>query len=469
MRLLAIALFAGLFGSGCGRYGFVDDKPDAVTVPIVPPPAGYQSGTRLRATIHEIGSAKRFVEWFDTQLGEECALYEAEDGVTRCLPSRVGFVAQYSDSTCATPLLLENVVVDSTDCPSANVLARVQVGERARVVQVGASYTGTVYQNTNGTCVMVGSSGIPFFSVGATVPPEMFVAFHDELTPSGDLAYIEHVGDDGSRVLDTTGLVHSATGEHCRLESLTHDETLCLPKEAGGGLIYADAACTERAVYTNEEPTPRIRVYANFDTCRYDALDATIGEELTGFYQLDGATQACIAGTLPATYRIFRVTSLDPAVSFATGVLDVPAGGRVVVASWKFTQGQSMPSGFYDTLHGDACIVTAVADTHERVCAPIWTGYTHVYSDTSCSTAISGIPRCAGAWRSQWYPTAPPQWTCDGPAEMIYAMDQPIAGPYYEKANGTCALADPTLVEPKGQNPALMPVSEMALVTRRFD
>src|SRR5439155_24225586 len=185
-------------------------------------------------------------------------------------------------------------------------------------------------------------------------------------------------------------------------------------------------------------------------------------------YDID-PQQGCTLQPTTSGRRMFRAASIVPLSPMESGVRETPSGGRIVVASWRFAQGQTLPYMFFDTTHDDYCYVIEIADTHERVCSPLWNGYTQLYQDMSCSTPIIGYPRCLGAWRSQWFPTAPFQWTCDGPAYHVFAYDQPLAGPYYETVDQTCSPADPVLVEPKAQNATQLPTAEMSLVTRRMD
>jgi len=193
--------------TACGRYGFDESAPDAALPPVVPAPAQYASGTRLRAEAHDVAGTKMFATWFDTLLGEECARRVTEDGVMRCIPTRIATGAQYSDSTCATHLLSSIQPSDPTDCPSALVLESQQVGERYRVVQVGAKDFGTVYQDSNGSCTMVGTSAS----------------------------------------IDYYALFVTTRGERCQLEMLAWNQMGCVPKSAHGFLGYADATCTRRS------------------------------------------------------------------------------------------------------------------------------------------------------------------------------------------------------------------------------
>ena len=65
--------------------------------------------------------------------------------------------------------------------------------------------------------------------------------------------------------------------------------------------------------------------------------------------------------------------------------------------------------------------------------------------------------------------TAPFQYACEGTTWKVYAYDQPVAGPFFDKTDTTCSPLDPTVAAPKGQNPSVMPTSQMTPVTRRMD
>lgn len=459
--------------TACGRYGFDEPTPDAALPPVVPAPGQYTSGTRLRAEVHEVNGVKAFVTWYDTLLGEECQRYVAEDGVMRCIPTRIGVGSQYSDAACATHLLTSLQPMDPGDCPSTLALASQQLGDRYRVVQVGAQHLGTVYQNTNDTCVMVGSStDIQFYAIGATIPPEMFVAFHEERTPSGTFEYIEYVGDDGSRQLDAGQLFVTQMGKYCELQELAWNQVACVEKGARGFLGYADAACTEPAYITEGEYMPYGLTYSG-TTCEDDVHRVALGEPLPTWYARVNGTEPCSEQNLGGgRYRVFRATpdSTSPIVARATIVpRSEPATGDVVGSDWIFPAGQNLPAGFYDRRHDDKCVVTNTLN--DRVCAPIWTGYQPVYSDASCTTALAGPPRCRGKWRATWYPagTLGLEPRCEGIAERIRPYDQPIAPPYYEKTGDTCTLGDPMELEPRGMSTMDLPLSEMALVARHMD
>jgi hypothetical protein len=320
--------------TACGRYGFDESAPDAALPPVVPAPAEYASGTRLRAEVHEVNGTKVFTTWFDTLLGEECARRITEDGVMRCIPTRVATGAQYSDATCATHLLTTIEPSDPTDCPSALVLASQQVGERYRVVQVGAKYLGTIYQSTGGPCSMLGTStSIDYYALGATVPADMFVAFHEERTPSGAFEYIEYVGDDGARELEQRELFVTGAAARCQLEMLAWNQMGCVAKSAHGFLGYADAACTEPAFVTEATYQP-LGLSFSSTTCEDDVHQVALGDALPTYYARANDIGPCTEQSLAGTgLNVFRATEIagTPIIDRATLVpRSEPAGANVV-------------------------------------------------------------------------------------------------------------------------------------------
>lgn len=458
--------------TACGRFGFDEPTPtpDALP-PVVAAPPDYQSGTRLRAEVHEINGTKSFVTWYDTMLGEECARYITEDGVMRCIPSRIATGVQYSDATCTTPLLVSVQPSDTTECPSMLALASQQIGERRRVVEVGAKYVGTVYQNTSDTCVQVGTStDITYYELGATVPPTMFEAFHEQRTPSGAFEYIEYVGDDGARELERNELGVTATASRCQLESLAWNQMACVDKSARGFLAYADAACTEPAYVTQDAYQPFGLVYSS-TTCEDDIHRVALGDPLPTYYAHVNGTEPCSQqDAAGGRFHVYRATPDDASPIIARAILTPRIGAPDVVGSdWLFTTGQNLPAGFYDRRHDDQCVVTNTLT--DRVCAPIWTGYVPVYSDASCATQLPGPPKCRGNWRGIWYPAGSLgiEARCEGIAMSIHLYDQPLAPPYYEQDGNACTLGDPSVVAPRGMNTSEVPLSEMSLVSRHMD
>lgn len=68
---------------------------------------GWTSGSRLRARVwRSPDGARAFIGWHDLQLGVDCTLELAADGVIRCLPVTTNGAIAYLDATCTTPILL---------------------------------------------------------------------------------------------------------------------------------------------------------------------------------------------------------------------------------------------------------------------------------------------------------------------------------------------------------------------------
>lgn len=444
--LRALVLLAG----ACGRIGFADHADASGPLPAAPAP--YASGTRLRAEYWEVDGARLFATWFDTELGEPCLVTTAADGVSRCLPNVAEINVEFSDPTCTTPLALGAFPIDETDCPSGHAYAYRKTGDVTRVFHVGPAFTGAVYQ-ASGSCTAVSGSPYTFLDVGAEVPASAFVAIHEESTPAGDLAYVEQVGDDGSRLL-----LNKFDG--ARLARISHDQVLVVPDVPSAAVGFADASCAVPAVFVDGTASGRVLIERTHDLCTDAYDDATIGAEQATYYQLESG--ACTAATLPSNFHVYALLARTPLVPIATGAFESDGG----FAHWRFDQGQTLPIGFYDPARGDECAPIALVTGHARVCAPIWDGAPSIYSDAGCTADTGGFPSCRGAWRSIWYPDAFGNQSCEGILKYVYTYDQPVPGPHYAEIDGTCTLVDAT---PLRQDASELPASAMLPVARAMD
>lgn len=467
MRLLVVV--ASLALAGC-RLGFDDAALDAGPDASTTPPADFASGTRIRAIVNDGPGAPGLerVAWFDTTVGEECAIVTAEDGQQRCLPSRVGAGVQYSDAACTIPLLIFYQPLDVASCPSAAALGRVDLHDgRNRVVQVGANYPGTVYQSTQpGSCVMVQNAG-EFYVTGATVAPDQFVAFTEQIQPAGPLGYIELASTDGARQLDSDHLVEMSTGERCSIETTTWNEAVCLPARTLGFLAFADPGCTEAALIAFDHlPNPTVHV-PNTTVCADSHSDVTPGDPLPVWYQRQGA--ACTMQLATPPFTAWRIADIQPARVLATATLDTGSAGSVVMARWQLSTGHSVPAGTFDRRNHDFCYPISLKDTFQTVCAPLWSGSgVAMFSDAACTVATGEWASCRGAWRSTWFPTAPFQPTCAGIGYFVRREDVLVPGPLYASQSGNCVPIDPSVTVYK-QSSTNYADSEMVPFTRRTE
>lgn len=467
MRRLALAFVL----AGC-RLSFEEVAPgDAFVDPT--PPEDFTSGTRLRAIVFDSASDRSLARtgWFDTVLGEECDVRRGDDGTTYCFPNRAGAFAQFADPACTVPLMRMRAPMDVASCPSMAQLGYVETFPRSEVFRlgrVGALYTGTVYQNAGGpTCDVLTATGLELYSVAEYLPLTDLVAFTEEVVPAGPLGYIRTHSADGASELDALRLVDMATGERCRVSSRTHGEVNCDSESIpDGSLAYVDAACTERAVVTYQQPeAPVVRAYEP-DKCGYVARHASIGTELTTYYVRDAGTCTLRQTSMTGT-RAWAVTELGVSAPMASGTLVVAGTGPIARGRWQFTTGHSLPSLLVDRTRNDDCYPIQVRDTLELVCAPIWSGPgARLFSDAACTVDTAVYPTCAGPWRSTWYPTAPFQETCTGVAYIVRPNDLPQAGPFYWFDDGACTPV-PADISVYSQSSAEYPTSSMVSLTRR--
>lgn len=120
-------------------------------------------------------------DWRDSELDVPCTFALAEDGVRRCLPIShqappAIMLTRYTDASCQIPMEL-GVAEDEAFCGAAAprfIRHRVAVEPtRYRIHEVGAAYTGAIYERTDSGCQPSTGS---FYQVGPIIPAEEFVS-----------------------------------------------------------------------------------------------------------------------------------------------------------------------------------------------------------------------------------------------------------------------------------------------------
>lgn len=145
------------------------------------PPAGWESGSRLRARYYDGGDGSRaYVGFYDTALQVNCSPLKATDGVTRCLPASASVAKLYSDPSCSAPILgfigtcsAPPSMVSLTDTSSSNCGA---ADYSLEVWAVGAPYTGPVYLQSS-SCLDITASAPSSYTIyqASLEPPSSFV------------------------------------------------------------------------------------------------------------------------------------------------------------------------------------------------------------------------------------------------------------------------------------------------------
>lgn len=454
--------------ASCGRLGF-DAPPTDADVAFPPPPASYVAGTRLRPLVYAGSGAHQLVTWFDQQLDMECELALAEDGVQRCMPTRVRRSFQYADAGCTVPLLGYREPTNLASCPSATTIASFDDGSgKQRGVTLGAPFTGQVYQSNGTTCVMVGGASIDYFEVGTPVAPETFVAAHEIEVRHGSLSYVILETDDGAQELQTNVLRDHVRGDTCELHMPAHDRAMCLVRRSYASLVYADAGCTQRAAVGDAIAGDEIYAYDS-GLCEDTVHRYSLGAPITSYYSIQNDT--CTPSALPAGWTGYRIDGELPLDPSATAVLQAPTTNDILgEARWVFDNGMELPAGLYDTRHADFCHVIPMMTSFTNVCAPLWTSARSVYTDNTCTTAVAVYPECRGKWRAIWYPSASGEVPCDiGFTNFVHRYSVLQPGPFWRKVGTTCTPVTETTGMAYTMSGTRSPESEFVPVTRQME
>jgi len=122
----------------------------------------------------------RFVladQGYDSQLGTTCSVTSSPAASASCFPpTPFAGGGLYTDGTCTTPL---NLVTMPSQCipsgfPAATTIAYVSGCPAPRMVHVGASYTGPMWQKVGNTCNDVGFPDDSFWSTIDDIDPSTF-------------------------------------------------------------------------------------------------------------------------------------------------------------------------------------------------------------------------------------------------------------------------------------------------------
>jgi hypothetical protein len=142
---------------------------------VMPSANADEGGSRLKANIIK-GSdgSKHYIGTFhDTMRNEDCSFRPAVDGKTRCLPDAVVVGPFFGDAACTMPL-----VSAPSACANPSYGSKISsCGLGEDLFKIGPKATGTIYNNSSGTCMAVTMPppALNIFTIGAEQPPGGFV------------------------------------------------------------------------------------------------------------------------------------------------------------------------------------------------------------------------------------------------------------------------------------------------------
>lgn len=229
----------GAGGMGGGGSGGAGGAPFAPTEP-------WGAGSRLALVGHDLDGATYATGFFDTALGEPCAIDLAVDGVYRCLPGRSS--TEFADSNCSEPAF---EVDPGCGVPAPAYVLRDEPHAscqptRTRVFLLGAALPGkSVFLADSSSCFGPLPVAGTLHALGAEVPPESFVAFEEvEVVRTPELSARYRRGEDGSYWL--LGPQDRTVGDAC-VPAEVDGVLRCVPWRAEDLTEFTDATCSTPA------------------------------------------------------------------------------------------------------------------------------------------------------------------------------------------------------------------------------
>jgi hypothetical protein len=412
-----------------------------------------QSGSRLRAIGLDAGGERWSTGWLDTELGEECVMRTASDGVLRCLPARLGDRV-YLDAACTQP------AAAVSDLPMAGDRMTVPVvgdacAPRFEVRVIGAGIEGQRHQlDSAGRCIAT-STFSTHFPLGDEVPASAFVGTAATRVGTGDVQQVVETGSDGSRWC--SGLVDRA-GAACSPYVAADGALRCLPGGAEARPTrYVDAACTRMAARRRDTCEAALAVYDDVPVRR--RVFPVVGPA-TEVYEVAPRTGECVPALSSPADALFEIGAELPASAFPPLELELPAGAgrlraRVVVDGAGVRARHGHP---WDTQRDEACGFQRTRDGLVR-CAPTDQGFVETrFRDGACTQSIGLVFGLALGG-------AVPRYGLETgvPAGRIFELGAPIAGPFYQGQPGNChQTIDAPSALPVG---AEVPPDQLALAT----
>jgi hypothetical protein len=233
--------------------------------------------------------------------------------------------------------------------------------------------------------------GTAAFSLGEEIPAASFVKATRTPQPpaAGDLLqaiYLE--AEDGAR--QPTGWQPVGGSENCRLLTLTDQRLHCLTATGRAGSTFADASCTEPAVYVSScGPVPMFAERPEPMTCPPVYSVRTVGQRLDRVYTTL-YTGSCMETSSTAYYAQGNSVPID---SFPTvDETDDPAG-RLRRRFRVGPGGLMMTTAWYDSDRATLCRPSPVGD--KLRCIPEGPGLSIFFADGACAKPVAVAERWA--------------------------------------------------------------------------
>jgi hypothetical protein len=206
--------------------------------------------TRLRATGYMAPDgaiqACSPTAFFDSQRNETCYLGTDPTDQPRCLPIGYSFSGAnvFSDSAC------KNAAAQLSAMPAQSyeaVSVQVPCGTGTKLFKL-AGPLATEYTTSTGVCALVSPTQPNYYTAGAEVTSDHFVALTDEpLAAAQRLQEIVHAAPDGFGMSTGTFSDSQLGGATCAFATASDGTTRCLPGDPTNapkiGLLYSESTC----------------------------------------------------------------------------------------------------------------------------------------------------------------------------------------------------------------------------------
>jgi hypothetical protein len=415
-----------------------------------------RGGSRLETVLlYNGGDDADLVRYVDTGFaGATCTFRTAVDGRLRCLPVATddavfsGASRVWTDAACTSEIAevaFEGTPTSFVVYEFPNFAACAAPDTTTRFHEAGARLpydgTQTVYEkDSNGACVArTAYFNRSYYTLGAEIPPERFVAAEETYSTDGRLAVRAAEGEDGSRFCDDMTFQDTTRDELCTVQ-LSEDGTYrCLPAFSLQGTFYTDAACSIGATAAAAQlracgkRNPRY-VQGPVTACSQGRAIYQRGALATGpFFYLSATCTPLEAG-----YDIYPVGAHvvpDELVGFAEERVDV--GGRLRRIDLVGGGARIHQSVWYDPELDSACWFRRTEENTMR-CVPLSRAGAPVagrsslrtgYSDPGCTVVVQAVAEdCSGV---------KPAYLVDtGDSSRVYPVGAELPGLYYN--TGSC-------------------------------
>lgn len=414
------------------------------------------SGSRLHVKSITGGGAREVVSFHDMQRNEDCTFQRAEGGRTRCLPATASAFqpGAFTDAACTVPAFVAQTATCADDVKYGVTFSPSNCGanQAAELRKLLAPAT-PLYQQTPTGCgpaptrpvTPTNPATVP---LGDAIPWTEFVEGTETIVPGPVVSEKIVVASDGARL--HLGYRDDKLGSDCSFRLMSDGVTRCLPPAREGGVLFADASCTNPFAVNDYsgagcdgstssdsvvsslwlEPSPSAcggvkNVYrlGTYDGSKSGSTIYSLQLDYSGSGSQQPTQVTCSSnGELGSNISSFRTITANISASLPS-LPRVSSGNgtdRLVPALVWPPASETLVSGWHDTMNDVDCTFALASDGKMR-CLPTASSATILFTDDACKSpsqvAVLSDPSCIGLRRYARVVSS----TCP-PTAKIYAL-----------------------------------------------